>query len=107
MKTYTITTEGLEPKNTLNAFKITYPAGHYMGNHLTPTTIVSSHPHKNTTYQGVEVEPDMDNAVKCEPITVQYPDCVDGYMGEARFVIPDQKRVMGILTGMFARGEAQ
>ena len=106
MKTYTIKTEDFEPTNTLTAYKITYPTGHYMGNPLTPTTIVSSRPHKNLRCHGVDIT-DADRGVTCDPIRIKYPDVVDGYLGEATLVVPDKARIMGILTGMFARGEAQ
>ena len=76
-----------------------------MGNPLTESIIVSLTPHHKTGLDGVEVDPDMDNAVTCHAITIHYPDLVEGYPGEAQNVIPNKKRVCGILSGMFGRGE--
>lgn len=107
MNTYTITTDGLESTQTTHAYKITYPAGHWMGNDLQAEIVVRGRPHRVTTIDSVAVNPEMDAAVICEPIEIQYPEFVEGGMGEPRFVQADKERVMGILTGMFARGEVQ
>jgi len=106
MQTYTITTKDFASSNTLHAYKITYPTGHWMGNHLKPETVICSHPHRNTkNSDGVEVDPSLDQQVTCERIEIKYPDYLDGAMGEPCLINADKKRVMGALTAMIARGE--